>query len=172
MARGHRKGKADLVGEVIRGGRQFSIGSVLFHSTAGDILGVNVTDMKCLDAMILNGTMTPTELSKHTGLSSGATTAMIDRLENAGLIRRRPHAVDRRGTTLVLTQTATRKLAELFESMGRAMNDLVGGYSERELLVLADYFAKVEALWRTEREKLRARAPSLKATGRVRRRSR
>jgi DNA-binding MarR family transcriptional regulator len=83
---------------VIRGAREYSIGTVLFHQTVGQLLGVNVTEMKCLDIITLKGWASPTELAEHTGLSTGATTAMIGRLENAGLVPRRPHPRDRRGT--------------------------------------------------------------------------
>ena len=153
MAR-HRMSKADLVEQVIRGGRQFSIGTVLFHQAVGQLLGVNVTDMKCLDMMILKGSVSPTELAEHTGLSSGATTAMIDRLEKAGLVERHPHPKDRRGTTLVLTKEAIRKLPQLFESLGKAMATLISGYSRKDLEVLVDFFAKVAILWLEERERL------------------
>lgn len=153
MAR-HRMSKADLVEQVIRGSREFSIGTVLFHQAVGQLLGVNVTDMKCLDRMILKGSVSPTELAEHTGISSGATTAMIDRLEKAGLVERHPHPEDRRGTTLVLTRAAIQKLPQLFESLGKAMTAVVSGYSRKDLEVLADFFAKVALLWQEERERL------------------
>lgn len=148
--------KGDLVEQVIRGGREFSIGTVLFHQAVGQLLGLNVTDMKCLDMMILKGSVSPTELAEHTGLSSGATTAMIDRLEKAGLVERHPHPRDRRGTTLVLTKEAIRKLPRLFESLAKAMATLVSGYSRKELEVLVDFFTKVGLLWREERQRLQA----------------
>jgi len=69
-----------------------------------------------------------------------------DRLEKAGLIERRPHPKDRRGRNVVLTKEATRKLPPLFESLAKAMEALVSGYSEKELEVLADFFAKVSLL--------------------------
>ncbi len=148
--------KKRLVAQVIRRARANNIGVVLFHQAAGQILGVNVTDMKCLDLMILKGSVSPTELAEHTGLSSGATTAVIDRLEKAGLVERHPHPKDRRGTTLVLTKKAIRKLPQLFESLGKAMATLVSGYSRNDLEVLADFFAKVGLLWQEERQRLQA----------------
>ena len=143
-----------LVGEVIRGAREFSIGTVLFHRVVGQILGVNVTDMKCLDMMALQGSATPSQLAAHTGLSSGATTAMVDRLERAGLIERQPHPRDRRGTILVLTKEAMRRLPLLFASLGNAMETLVSSYSRRDLAVLNDFFTRADRLWRQERAKL------------------
>jgi DNA-binding MarR family transcriptional regulator len=146
--------KQDLALRVIRGAREYSIGAVLFHQAVGQLLGVNVTDMKCLDIMTLKGSASPTDLAEHTGLSTGATTAMIDRLENAGLVVRRPHPTDRRGTIVVLSKGAMRKLPAIFASLAGAMEALVSTYSENELKVLADFFAKVGVLWKEEREKL------------------
>jgi len=147
--------KQDLALRVIHGAREYSVGTVLFHQTVGQLLGVNVTDMKCLDIITLKGSASPTELAEHTGLSTGATTAMLDRLENAGLVVRRPHPTDRRGTIVVLSKEAIRKLPAMFASLAKAMDALVSTYSERELKVLDDFFAKVSVLWKEEREKLR-----------------
>ena len=146
--------RKQLVTQVIRGAREFSIGTVLFHRAVGQILGVNVTDMKCLDMMTLQGSATPSQLAAHTGLSSGATTAMIDRLERAGLVERQPHPKDRRGTILVLTEAAMRKLPSLFSSLGTAMETLVSSYPQKELAVLDDFFTKARVLWQEERAKL------------------
>jgi DNA-binding MarR family transcriptional regulator len=152
-------GKQDLAVQVIRGAREYSIGTVLFHQAVGHILCINVTDMKCLDIMTLKGSTSPSELAEHTGLSTGATTAMIDRLEKARLIERRPHPTDRRGTVVVLSRGAMRKLPTLFESLAKAIEALVSGYSEEELQVLADFFVKVAILWKEERERLKGRRP-------------
>jgi DNA-binding MarR family transcriptional regulator len=155
-----------LATRVIQGARQYSIGTVLFHQAVGQLLGVNVTDMKCLDIMTLKGSASPSELAKHTGLSTGAATAMLDRLENAKLIERRPHPTDRRATLVVLSQEAMRKLPAMFESLAKVMETLVLGYSEKELKVLVDFFAKVDVLWKEEREKLQTRYGGRERRGR------
>ena len=148
------KGKQELVTQVIRDAREYSIGMVGFHQAVGRILGLNVTDMKCLDVMTMKGSATPSQLAEHTGLSSGATTAMIDRLQKAGLVERHPHPKDRRGTVLLLTKQAMQKLPLLFESLGNAMRVLISGYSQKELAVLADFFVRATVLWKKERGKL------------------
>jgi len=153
--------KRELVTQVIRDAREYSIGMVSFHQAVGRILGLNVTDMKCLDVMTMKGSATPSQLAEQTGLSSGATTAMIDRLEKAGLIERHPHPKDRRGTVLLLTKQAMQKLPLLFESLGNAMLVLISGYSQKELAVLADFFARASVLWQDEREKLRAQSDEM-----------
>ena len=149
--------KRDLIKQVIMGGRENSIGAVLFHQAVGQILGVNVTDMKCLDIVTLKGSASPSQLAELTGLSTGATTAMIDRLEKLKLIERRSHPTDRRRTMVALTKEAVSKLPPLFKSMANAMEGLVSSYSERELELLSDFFRKVVVLWGEEREKLQSR---------------
>jgi len=146
--------KKNLVREVITGARENSIGVVLFHQAVGRILGINVTDMKCLDIIVMKGSASPSQLAQLTGLSTGSATAMIDRLEKRELIKRRPNPDDRRGTTVVLTAGATQRLPRLFASMAKAMEALVSSYSESELEILLDFFRRIGQLWRSEREKL------------------
>jgi len=146
--------KKDLVWQVITGARENSIGVVLFHQAVGRILGINVTDMKCLDIIVLKGSASPSQLAKLTGLSTGSTTAMIDRLERRRLIERCPNPDDRRGTMVVLTKEASSRLPQLFESMAKAMEALVSSYSREELETLLDFFRRINHLWRNEREQL------------------
>src|SRR5260370_3237425 len=134
-------GKRDLTMQVVRGGREYSIGAVLFHQAVGQLLAVNVTDMKCLAIMTLRGSASRSELAEYTGLSSGATTAMLDRLEKANLIVRRPHPTDRRGTIVALSKEATRRLPVIFAPLAEAMEALVSSYTEKALAALADFFS-------------------------------
>ncbi len=96
--------KADLMKQVILAAREYGINTVLFRNLVGERLGVNVTDMECLGLVFNKGLASPSELARYTGLSSGATTAMLDRLENSGLIERRPNPDDRRGTIITLAK--------------------------------------------------------------------
>ena len=146
--------KADLIEKVILGARQYGISNVLFRNKVGERLGVNVTDMECLGLLFHKGVATPSELSKQTGLSSGATTAMLDRLEKSGLIERRPNPDDRRGTLIVLLKSGMEKVGPLFASARRAQQELVSSYTEAELKVLADFFERSRVMWEEERKKL------------------
>ena len=74
----------------------------MFHQAIADRLGLNVTDHKCIDLLLMKGPLTAGELAGMTGLTTGAITAVIDRLEKAGFVRReddpaRPAASDRPG---------------------------------------------------------------------------
>ena len=85
--------------------RDQGVSSVLFRNAIGRKLGQSVTDNECLSFLMIKGTATPTELAHYTGLTSGSTTAMLDRLEKAGFISRKPNPEDRRGTLVEPTNT-------------------------------------------------------------------
>ena len=149
--------KKDLVKQVNMGAREYGISTVLFRHVVGETLGVNVTDMECLALIFFKGLATPSELARYTGLTSGATTAMLDRLERARLIERRPNPEDRRGTLIVLTNERTEELDSIFAASRKAIDKLTSSYSESELKIIADYFSRLVMVWEEERERLRQR---------------
>jgi DNA-binding MarR family transcriptional regulator len=149
--------KKDLVKQVNIGAREYGISTVLFRHAVGEILGVNVTDMECLALIFFKGLATPSELAHYTGLTSGATTAMLDRLEKARLIERRPNPQDRRGTLIVLTNERTKEISAMFTSVREGIDGLTSSYSEKELELISKYFQKLVILWEEEREKLQLR---------------
>jgi len=146
--------KEDLKRQVIRGAREYGFGSILFRHVIGERLGVNATDMECLGVILFKGLTTPSELAQYTGLSSGATTAMLDRLEKSELIARRPNPNDRRSIHIVLVQETAAKLAPWFASLREAQDQIVSRYSEPELELLADFFTRSVTMWEEERQKL------------------
>jgi DNA-binding MarR family transcriptional regulator len=163
--------KGDLEKQVIVGAREYGINAVLFRHAVGAVLGLNVTDMECLGVLFFKGLATPTELAHYTGLSSGATTAMLDRLEKSCLIERRPNPRDRRGTLVVIVQETANRVAPLFASARDAQDALVASYSEKELQLLSDFFSRSVGMWEDERRKLgveiskrRVKAPPSRAT--------
>ena len=147
-------GKAELVKKVILGARQYGISNVLFRNLIAERLGLNVTDMECLGLLFHKGIASPTELARHTGLSSGATTAMLDRLEKSGLIERRPNPDDRRGTLIAMGKIGAEKVERWFGSSRQAQNELVASFSEGQLVVLQDFFERSTQMWEEERRKL------------------
>ena len=151
MANSH---KAELVRQVNMGAREYGISTVLFRHAVGELLGVNVTDMECLALIFFKGLATPSQLAQYTGLTSGATTAMLDRLEKAHLIERRPNPHDRRGTLIVLTNERTEEIGGMFASGRAAIEKMTSSYSEKELEIISSYFARLVSLWTEERERL------------------
>ncbi len=81
---------------------------------------------------------------------------MLDRLEKAGLIGRKPNPNDRRGTLITPAESAAAKAASWFESARNAQDELMSSYSESDLEIIADVFERFTNLWVQEREKLRS----------------
>ena len=148
--------KTDLKRQVLAAVRDYGIHLTQFRNAMSQWVGLNATDMECLRLLFLKGIATPSELARHTGLTSGATTAMLDRLEKASLIERRPNPDDRRGTLIVPAKSGAEKAMSWFESARKAQDELISSYSEGELEIIADVFERFTKLWEQEREKIRS----------------
>lgn len=146
--------KTDLKKRALMAVRDYGVNLTQFRNAMNEWAGLNATDMECLRLLFQKGTATPTELAKHTGLTSGATTAMLDRLEKAGLIERRPNPNDRRGTLIAPEKSSAEKMAAWFESARKAQDELMSTYSESDLEIIADVFKRFAKLWDDEREKV------------------
>ena len=134
--------------------RDYGVNLTQFRNAMSGWAGLNVTDMECLRLLFQKGIATPSELARHTGLTSGAATAMLDRLEKAGLIERRPNPDDRRGTLIVPAQSSAEKAASWFALARKAQDELISSYSESELEFTADVFERFTKLWDEERKKI------------------
>jgi DNA-binding MarR family transcriptional regulator len=144
----------DLKKRALMAVRDYGVNLTQFRNAMNEWAGLNATDMECLRLLFLKGTASPSELARHTGLTSGAATAMLDRLEKAGLIERRPNPDDRRGTLIVPEKSSAEKVAAWFESARKAQEELISSYPESELEIIADVFERFAKLWDDEREKL------------------
>lgn len=147
--------KNELMKRVLIAVRDYGVHLTLFRNAMDGQAGLNATDMECLRLLFNQGVSTPSELARGTGLTSGATTAMLDRLEKAGLVERRPNPDDRRGTLIVPTKDSAVRVAAWFESARKAQMELVSSYSEAELEIIADAFEKFVRLWDDERAKIK-----------------
>jgi len=146
--------KKELERDLILAVREYGISMVLFRNLVGSTIGINVTDMECLGLLFHQGIATPTELAKHTGLTSGSTTAMLDRLEKARLITRKPNPNDRRGILITINKIGAKKIAPLFIGVRKGQDELVEGYSEKDVQVLLDFFSKFTDIYELHRKKL------------------
>ena len=87
---------------------------VLFSQTGAERVGINSSDLECLDITILRGTMSAGELVAATGLTTGAITDVIDRLEQAGFARRGRDVGDRRPVLVRALPEVERRIAPLY----------------------------------------------------------
>jgi DNA-binding MarR family transcriptional regulator len=81
--------------------RYSSINFVMFSQLIASKAGLNSTDNECLDYLMLNGPSTAGQLSAFSGLTTGAVTAVIDRLEKAGYVHREHDKADRRRVMVI-----------------------------------------------------------------------
>jgi DNA-binding MarR family transcriptional regulator len=131
--------KKELEMQVFMAARDQGISSVLFRNAISRQLGLNATDSECLSFLGIKGTSTPTELAKYTGLTSGSTTAMLDRLEKVGFIKRLPNPNDRRGVLIELSPSYSKVAQPLVAGVQKAHRELLAQYSEDELKAIASF---------------------------------
>lgn len=134
-------------------GRELSTAVVMFHEAVGTYLGVSAGDQRALTLIGRDGPMSAGDLAEKTGLTPGAVTGMIDRLERAGLARRDHDAKDRRRVLV----TATGHQPDVFGDLAAAMNELTARYSATELQVIGDYLTRTIDILREETRRLAAR---------------
>ena len=147
--------KIDLKKRALNAVRDYGVHLTMFRNAMNEWAGINATDMECLRLLFLKGVSTPSELARHTGLTSGATTAMLDRLEKIGFIERQPNPDDRRGTLIGPAKSSAEKATSWFESARKAQDELISSYSENEIEIIVDVFERFTKLWDQEREKIR-----------------
>jgi DNA-binding MarR family transcriptional regulator len=126
--------------------RKVSAQSVLLNDTVAKLVGANPTDLECLDLLSLGGPTTAGKLAAHTGLTTGATTAVIDRLERAGLARRLRSTEDRRSVLVEALPDRLRQIEALYHPLAAAVARLNEEYGDRQLAVIVDYLSRAVTL--------------------------
>ena len=132
----------DLEKQVIAAAWEYGVSLVLFRNAIGRKLGLNVTDPECLSLLSIRGVSTPTELARYTGLTTGSTTAMLDRLERANFIRRKPNPKDRRGILVEINKKYTETVGPMVAGIQKAHHELLASYSDKELEIIADFLTR------------------------------
>src|SRR5215203_1285736 len=152
----HFADRESTVAALDRALRETSAQSVLFSQAVADHVGMNPTDLESLDILARYGPMTAGRLAELTGLTTGAITGLVDRLESRGYARREPHPTDRRSVVVrPLIDNAERDLAPSYAAMSKAMDELVSRYSDDELAVIADFMSRAAAVTAEQITKVR-----------------
>lgn len=120
-------------------GQRLSTAVVLFHEAVGELLGLSAADHRALTLISAHAPLTGSDLARHTGLTPGAITGMVDRLERGGHVRRTPDPADRRRTLIEPTHTGTQAAQAAFAELGAAMAAMMARYDEDQLTTIADY---------------------------------
>lgn len=127
-----------------------------FDAAAAARLKVNETDLRCA-FLLSQRPLTAKELAEATGLTPGAVTTVLDRLESAGLARRRHDANDRRRVQVELTAEARRKIEELWGPMVADGLTMMRRYSVSDLELIREFIQKVRELQIAHTERIERR---------------
>ncbi|GLW30366.1 MarR family winged helix-turn-helix transcriptional regulator [Actinoplanes regularis] len=137
--------------------------AVTVHTqAAADAARMHPTDWAALSALNLAGRLTSGELAERTGLTSGATTRLIDRLERAGHVRRVPDPADRR--RVVVEPQPKLDVAPIVTPGRQRVGEVFQRYRPEELAVLFDYFGRAADAFLAAAHDLRARPASPEQT--------
>ena len=148
-------GRTAILSSLEREIRKLSAQSVLFSNAISGRLGINSSDLECLDIVNLGGAASAGQLAAATGLSTGAITGVIDRLVKAGYVRRRRDAKDRRRVIIEPMAGVERKIAPMFASLSQAMAKLWSTYSDSDLALITEWVAESYPVMVEETAKLR-----------------
>lgn len=159
MSSDHMSSDHKVIQELERNMQQLSTYTILFHQKIAQQLDLNPTDHKCLDLIMKNGLLTAGKLAQRTGLTTGAITGVIDRLERKKLVTREKDPNDRRKIIVVANkEKAIQEIGPLFSSLHSSMHRLFEEYSHKELQIILDYITKCVKLMQQEVEIL-SKAP-------------
>ncbi len=146
-----KSGRAELLASFINATRRSGSLMQLLSQAAADRIGINATDLNCLNILSFSGAITAGQLAQATGLSTASITGMIDRLEQAGYARRERDAHDRRRVVVRLIVDAVHQdVAPVFAPMLAAWHDIAKSYTDDELALIAGFQLRAEAAIRDQ----------------------
>src|SRR5580693_9881408 len=121
----------------------------LLGQVSAERIGINVTDLNCLNIVALTGPMTAGDLARATGLTTASITGVLDRLEQGGFVQRERDPKDRRrGIVNVKAGPGLREIAPTFAPLVKAWRATAAGYSDEELRLLLEFQQQLEDIVR------------------------
>jgi DNA-binding MarR family transcriptional regulator len=149
-------GRADLEVAFATAMRRTGALMQLMGQAAAEQIGINATDLNCLNILSFSGHMTAGELARATGLTTASITGVIDRLEEAGFVSRERDPHDRRRVVVTITlDRAMRDVASVFLPLLRDWREMAARYSDDELRLIVDFYARMEQVFREHIVRLR-----------------
>jgi DNA-binding MarR family transcriptional regulator len=150
-----RDSKSDLVGELIREFRASTNQDLAFEHLAADRLGINETDLHCLNIIENGGGLSAGELAAQSGLTAGAVTGVIDRLERAEFARRVSDATDRRRVIVEVTPTFYARADRIWGPLAADWHStLAARFTAKELQRIADFLQATNELSRRHAKRI------------------
>ena len=163
------KARAALLQELEFAVRKSSALGVIFGQTVANKVGMSSSDMECLDFLNIEQRVTAGRLAELTGLTTGAITGMVDRLEKAGMVRRERDESDRRKVFIAMVPESLAKIGRYYEPLQKAVQRDWDGYTDAELKLLVRFMTQAYTTMLGVTEELKAMAdepPKPKPKGR------
>jgi DNA-binding MarR family transcriptional regulator len=148
--------RAALIEALTAAGRGHSTATVLFHETMAGRFGLSATDTKAIDILSRGGPLTAGDLVERTGLASPSVTALIDRLEQKGFVRRVRDTMDRRKVIIELVPEGLARMGSAFAEFQDSLDELWAPYNMEELKIILDFLQRAEAHMRVQAERAAA----------------
>jgi DNA-binding MarR family transcriptional regulator len=137
-----QKARVALMRELEHAVRKSSALGVIFGQTVANRVGVSSSDLECLDFLNIEGLVTAGRLAELTGLTTGAITGVVDRMEKAGLVRRERDESDRRKVYVAIVPEALGKIGRFYEPLQKAVMRDWEGYTDAELKLLLRFMTQ------------------------------
>ena len=138
--------------------RRHSTATVLYHHAIAERLGLGPSDHKCLDLLLQHGELTGSRLAAMTGLTTGAVTGVVNRLEAAGFLRRRPDPDDGRRQLLQPVPERVEEVAAVFAEHGPDLDRLTAGMTRDQVDAVLTFLSRATEELEECAIRLRARA--------------
>lgn len=149
------KKKDELIGELITRYRVAANRDVAVDKLAAARLGVSVTDLHCLNIAESRSGVTAGELAAQSGLTTGAVTAVIDRLERAGFVRRVRDERDRRKVIVEVTPAFYERADAIWGPVAAEWRRVLADrFDPAELATIVAFLTQVEELGERHAERL------------------
>src|SRR6266496_1792355 len=136
-------------------GQELNSWIIMLHHAVGEHMGLSATEHKAADILRRFGPMTAGELAAQTGLTTGAVTGLVDRLEKEGFVYREHDKHDRR--RVIIKPVARGKFDEvqdLFGPLREQLGDVFLSYNKTEQAAIADFATRAAEIFRTEAQRL------------------
>ena len=151
--------KTELLASIGRQVQAFQDATDEVDEAVARCLALNRTDLRCLSVLVRAGGVTASELADATGLTRGAMTTALDRLEAAGYVARARDQKDRRTVRVEMTDTAKREVEVLYGPLAKEGFQLLQKYTGQELAAVLRYLEDGRRLQRAHAQRIRGLEP-------------
>jgi DNA-binding MarR family transcriptional regulator len=145
---------ANMMQDLMDSVRSLTRSSLQFQNAIALKTNLNVTDLECISYLIETGPSTAGDLATLTGLTTGAITNVIDRLEKAAYVRRENDPNDRRKVIVVFVPGNHKRIMKYYESVSADVSSLFSGYSRKELKFILSHTCALNEIYQKHTEEM------------------